>query len=123
MSGPELEREAQILRARRRPLGTAGRIAAAFIDSKLTPLLIFFSLALGVFAVLMTPREEEPQIQIPMIDVLLPFPGASAEEVAARLATPVEKLVREIPGVDYVYTTSSADHAIAIVRFKVGEDP
>jgi len=118
-----LEREAQLLRARRRPLGMAGRMAAAFIDSKLTPLLVLFSIALGVFAVMITPREEEPQIQVPMIDVTVPFPGASAREVEERVATPVEKLMWEIPGVEYVYSTSAADYALTIVRFKVGSDP
>ncbi|MBK8230941.1 MAG: efflux RND transporter permease subunit [Candidatus Eisenbacteria bacterium] len=124
MSSPhDLEREAQLLRARRRPLGMAGKMAAAFVDSKLTPLLILFSLALGVFAVLITPREEEPQIQVPMIDVMVPFAGANAREVEERVAVPLEKLMWEIQGVDYVYTTSNADHAMAIVRFKVGQDP
>ncbi len=107
----------------RKTLGPAGRVAQAFINSKLTPLLVLVALAIGVFAVLITPREEEPQIKVPMIDVLVPFPGASAREVEERVATPLEKLVWEIPGVEYVYTTSSPNFAMAIVRFKVGEDP
>ena len=118
-----IEREARTLKQLRKALGPSGRVAQAFINSKLTPLLILFSLALGVFAVLITPREEEPQIQVPMIDVFIPFPGATAREVEERVATPVERLVWEIPGVDYVYTTSSPDYAMAIVRFKVGQDP
>ncbi|MBD3163386.1 MAG: AcrB/AcrD/AcrF family protein [Candidatus Eisenbacteria bacterium] len=107
----------------RRGLGISGRVANAFIGSKLTPLLILASLALGVFAVMITPREEEPQITVPMIDVLIPYPGASAREVEERVATPIEKLVWEIPGVEYVYTTSSPSFALAIVRFEVGLDP
>ena len=122
MSAP-LEHDAKTLRRLRRSLGLSGRVAQAFIDSKLTPLLVLASLALGVFAVLITPREEEPQIQVPMVDVIVPFPGASAREVEERVATPVEKLVWEIPGVEYVYTTASPSVALAIVRFKVGLDP
>ena len=122
-SAADLEHEARLLHMARRPLGIAGRVAQAFIQSKLTPLLVVAALAMGVFAVLVTPREEEPQIQVPMIDILVPFPGASAREVEARVASPLEKLAWEIPGVDHVYTTSSANFAIAIVRFRVGQDP
>jgi len=118
-----LDRNESLLRKARKPLGPAGRMAAAFIDSKLTPLLVIASLALGFFAVIITPREEEPQIKVPMIDVLVPFPGASPREVEERVSTPLERLVWEIPGVEYVYTTSSADFGMAIVRFKVGQDP
>ena len=64
----------------RRPLGASGSIAKAFLESKLTPLLVVFSLLLGAFAVLITPREEEPQIKVPMIDVMVGFPGAAAGE-------------------------------------------
>jgi len=103
--------------------GFAGKVAQAFIDSKLTPLLVLAALAMGIFAVAMTPREEEPQIQVPMIDVMVPFPGATAREVEERVAAPLEKLLWEIPGVDFVYTTSGPSYAMAIVRFKVGQDP
>ena len=119
----QLARDESLLKKARKPLGPAGRVAQVFIDSKLTPLLIVASLALGFFAVAITPREEEPQIKVPMIDVLVPFPGASAREVEERVATPLEKLLWEIPGVEYVYTTSRSDFGMAIVRFKVGEDP
>ncbi len=121
MSG-DLDRDARALKSVRRALGISGRVARAFIDNKLTPLLVVAALALGVFAVMVTPREEEPQIKVPMIDVLVPFPGASALEVEQRVALPLEKLLWEIPGVDYVYTTSSPNGALAIVRFRVGED-
>ncbi len=107
----------------RSTLGLAGRVARAFIDNKLTPLMVLAALAVGVFAVLVTPREEEPQIQVPMIDVMVPFPGATAREVEERVASPLEKLLWEIPGVDYIYTTSGPSYALAIVRFKVGQDP
>ena len=111
------------LKMTRRPLGGAGRIARAFLDSKLTPLLVVFSLLLGVFAVLVTPREEEPQIKVPMVDVFLAFPGASAQEVERRLTTPLEKAIAEIPNVEYVYSTTQPSGGIIIVRFLVGTDP
>jgi multidrug efflux pump subunit AcrB len=107
----------------RSTLGLSGRVARAFIDNKLTPLMVLAALAVGVFAVLVTPREEEPQIQVPMIDVMVPFPGATAREAEERVAAPLEKLLWEIPGVDYIYTTSGPSYAMAIVRFKVGQDP
>ena len=104
------------------PLGFAGRVAHAFIDSKLTPLIIIASVLLGSFAVVMLPREEEPQIKVPMIDVLVAMPGFSAKEVEERATRPMEKLLWEIPGVEYVYSTSRPGESLAIVRFKVGED-
>jgi len=104
------------------PLGLAGRIARAFIDSKLTPLIIVTSVLLGVGAVLLLPREEEPQIKVPMIDVLVAMPGSSAKEVEERATRPMEKLLWEIPGVEYIYSTSQPGQSLVIVRFKVGED-
>src|SRR5579864_7241112 len=98
----------------------AGRIARAFIDSKLTPLLILTALLLGALSVWQTPREEEPQIVVPMLDVFVQMPGASAEEVAQRVSTPMEKLLREVPGVEYVYSISHPGVSLLIVRFYVG---
>ncbi|MBZ5495029.1 MAG: efflux RND transporter permease subunit [Acidobacteriia bacterium] len=100
----------------------AGRLAKGFIHSKLTPLILMASVAMGVAAVLLLPREEEPQIIVPMIDVFVAVPGASAKEVETRVARPMERLLWEIPGVEYVYSTSSPGGALAIVRFYVGED-
>ncbi|MCX6904342.1 MAG: efflux RND transporter permease subunit [Verrucomicrobia bacterium] len=105
------------------PLGPAGRLARVFIDSKLTPLIIIASVLLGAFAVLMLPREEEPQIKVPMIDVLVAMPGTGAKEVEERVTRPMEKLLWEIPGVEYIYSTSREGESLAIVRFKVGSDP
>ena len=102
--------------------GLAGRLAAAWIDSKLTPLVIVASLLIGAFSVYMLPREEEPQIIVPMIDVIVGMPGASAREVEERVTKPMEKLLWEIPGVEYLYSTSGSGMAMVIVRFKVGED-
>ncbi|HEX3111305.1 MAG TPA: efflux RND transporter permease subunit, partial [Thermoanaerobaculia bacterium] len=90
--------------------------------SKLTPLIIAASILLGIGAVVLLPREEEPQIVVPMIDVFIGMPGASAKEVEQRLTTPLEKLLWEIPGVEYIYSTSSPGSSMTIVRFKVGED-
>ena len=104
------------------PPGIAGRIARVFIDSKLTPLVIIASVLLGLLAVLMLPREEEPQIKVPMVDVLVTMPGASSKEVEERVTRPMEKLLWEIPGVEYLYSTSSEGQSLVIVRFKVGED-
>ena len=105
------------------PLGIAGRIAHAFIDSKLTPLIVVTSVLLGLFAVTMLPREEEPQIKVPMIDVLVSMPGFNAKEVEERATRPMEKLLWEIPGVEYIYSTSRPGESLAIVRFKVGSEP
>ncbi|MEO8662923.1 MAG: efflux RND transporter permease subunit, partial [Bryobacteraceae bacterium] len=102
--------------------GIAGRLAKAFIDSKLTPLFIAASLLLGGFSVWRLPREEEPQIVVPMIDVFVGMPGASAREVEERVTKPMEKLLWEIPGVEYLYSTSMPGSALVIVRFRVGED-
>src|SRR5262245_58396486 len=104
------------------PLGIAGRIAQTFIDSRLTPLVIVASVLLGMAAILMLPREEEPQIKVPMIDVLVGMPGFSAKEVEERATRPMEKLLWEITGVEYIYSTSRPGESLAIVRFKVGED-
>jgi len=103
-------------------LGIAGRLAGAWINSKLTPLVIVASLMIGAFSVWRLPREEEPQIIVPMIDIFVGMPGASAREVEERVTKPMEKLLWEIPGVEYVYSTSMPNQAMAIVRFKVGED-
>jgi multidrug efflux pump subunit AcrB len=100
----------------------AGRLAAGFLDSKLTPLLLLGSLALGLYAVLVLPREEEPQIVVPMVDVSMRWPGASARDVEQRLTRPIEKVLWEVPGVEYLYSTSSPGSALLIVRFVVGED-
>jgi multidrug efflux pump subunit AcrB len=105
-----------------RQLGPAGRLARAWISSKLTPMLICGALLLGAFAVWKLPREEEPQIVVPMIDVFVQMPGASAHEVEERVTRPMEKLLWEIPGVEYIYSTSSPGGSLAIVRFYVGQD-
>jgi multidrug efflux pump subunit AcrB len=104
-------------------LGIAGRIAAAFIDSKLTPLVVIASVLLGTAAVVLLPREEEPQIKVPMVDVMVSMPGSTAKEIEERATRPMEKLLWELPGVEYIYSTSRDSESLVIVRFKVGEDP
>jgi len=98
----------------------AGKVAHGFIDSKLTPLVIVAALLLGAFAILQTPREEEPQIVVPMLDVFVQMPGASSQEVAQRVSLPMEKLLREVPGVEYIYSISHPGMSMVIVRFYVG---
>ena len=101
--------------------GMAGRLAAAFIESKLTPLVIAASIALGALAVIALPREEEPQIIVPMVDVFVQMPGATPTDVEQRVTRPMERLLWEVPGVEYVYSTSSPGVSMVVVRFKVGE--
>ena len=103
-------------------IGLAGQIAGTFINSKLTALLVGVSILLGAGAIMLLPREEEPQIVVPMVDLFVQMPGATAEEVEQRVTGPMEKLLWEIPGVEYVYSTSSPGYAMVIVRFYVGED-
>jgi multidrug efflux pump subunit AcrB len=102
--------------------GFAGKLAKIFITSKLTPLIVAASILLGIGAVYMLPREEEPQIIVPMIDVMVQMPGASPKEVEERVTKPMEKLLWEIPGVEYIYSTSSPGAAMTIVRFKVAQN-
>ena len=101
-------------------LRAAGKIAHAFIVSKLTPLVIVAALLVGTFAIWKTPREEEPQIVVPMLDVFVQMPGATPAEVEQRVSIPMERLIRELPGVEYIYSISHPGSALVIVRFKVG---
>jgi multidrug efflux pump subunit AcrB len=103
-------------------LGFAGRIAHSFINSKLTPLIVGAALLLGLFAVKMTPREEEPQIVVPMVDIYLPLPGSVPQEVQERVVKPFEAKLWEIKGVEYLYSMSRPGMGIITVRFLVGED-
>ncbi|MCL2778656.1 MAG: efflux RND transporter permease subunit [Polyangiaceae bacterium] len=103
-------------------LGPAGKLARAFIHSKLTPLILVASVILGAFAVWRLPREEEPQIIVPMSDVIVSMPGATPKEVEERVTKPLERLLWEIPGVEYLYSTTMEGQCQVIVRFFVGED-
>ena len=103
-------------------MGIAGRVAQAFLRSKLTPLVTIAALAVGALAILATPREEEPQISVPMIDVIATLPGASPLEVENLLTRPIEKLMWEVPGVEYVYAMAAESMTLVTVRFTVGEN-
>jgi multidrug efflux pump subunit AcrB len=106
-----------------RKLGLAGSLAHAFIGSKLTPLFAIGSILVGVLALVILPREEEPQIKVPVVDILVGMPGASAAEVESRVSSPLERLMWEIAGVEYVYSTSQPGRALIVVRYRVGDDP
>ena len=101
-------------------MGISGRIAAYFQGSQLTPLLALVAFLLGLFAVLVTPREEEPQINVTMANVFVPFPGASAKDVEALVATPGEQVLSQMAGVEHVYSVSRPGMAVLTVQFKVG---
>lgn len=101
--------------------GIAGGIAHTFIRSKLTPLFVIAALILGAFTLVSIPREEEPQIIVPMIDIFVQLPGASAREVDERVSSPLEHLIRDIPGVEYVYSTSQPGIGMVTARFYVGQ--
>ncbi|MEK8051747.1 efflux RND transporter permease subunit [Ideonella sp. DXS22W] len=102
------------------PLGVAGRLAAAFQANALTPLLALVALLLGLFAVLVTPREEEPQINVTMANVLIPFPGASSADVQAMVARPAEQVLGQIAGIEHTFSVSRPGMAVLTVQFKVG---
>ncbi len=103
-------------------LGIAGNIAKRFITSKITPLLLVASLLIGVAAAILTPKEEDPQIVVPMVDIFIPYPGAPVKEVERKVTTCFEKLIWEIKGIDYVYSVTKPGMSLIIARFKVGED-
>lgn len=102
--------------------GLAGKIAKLFIGSKLTVLLMIVFMIIGVYSSFLIPREEEPQIDVPIADIFVGYPGASPTEVESRVVKPLEKLISNIKGVEYVYSTSMNEQAMVIVQFYVGED-
>jgi multidrug efflux pump subunit AcrB len=101
-------------------VGASGRVARFFQASQLTPLLALVAFLLGLFAVAVTPREEEPQINVTMANVLVPFPGASARDVEALVATPAEQVLAQMSGIEHVYSVSRPGMAVLTVQFKVG---
>ncbi|MHB8947693.1 MAG: efflux RND transporter permease subunit [Rhodoferax sp.] len=103
-----------------KPLGVSGRIAAAFQGNALTPLLALVALLLGLFAVLVTPREEEPQINVTMANVMIPFPGASSADVQSLVARPAEQVLSQIADIEHTYSVARPGLAILTVQFKVG---
>jgi len=101
-------------------MGISGRIAEFFQDSQITPLLALVAFLLGLFAVAVTPREEEPQINVTMANVFIPFPGASARDVEALVATPAEQVLAQMTGVEHVFSVSRPGLAVLTVQFEVG---
>ena len=104
----------------KKTMGVSGRIAALFQTAQITPLLALVALLLGIFAVMVTPREEEPQINVTMANVLVPFPGASVRDVEQMVATPGEQMLSQIAGVEHVMSVSRPGMAVLTVQFKVG---
>ena len=104
-------------------LGIAGRVAATLLHSRLTPLSIITSILLGLLALSTLPREEEPQIRVPMIDVTLAWPGTPGAQIERQLTDPVERRLWQIPGLEYLYSTTRDDGVLIIARFEVGSDP
>ncbi|MEZ5499865.1 MAG: efflux RND transporter permease subunit [Steroidobacteraceae bacterium] len=102
-------------------LGISGRLARYFLHNQLTPLLALAALLLGIFAAFITPREEEPQIDVTFANVFIGFPGASAEQVETLVASPMEQVLGEIAGVKHIYSTSSPGMAVLTVQFEVGQ--
>ncbi|WP_417520425.1 efflux RND transporter permease subunit [Marinobacter sp.] len=102
------------------PVGPSGAIARVFQDNHLTPLIALLSIILGVLAVVVTPKEEEPQIDVTMADIMIAFPGASTQEVESAIATPAEQVMSEISGVEHVYSVSRQGQAVITVQFEVG---
>src|SRR5690606_1431565 len=100
--------------------GISGRLAARFVSNPMTPLLALVGLLLGVVAVLITPREEEPQIDVTMANVIVPFPGGTARDVEQQVASPLEQRLAQIEGVKHVYSVSRAGAAVLTVEFEVG---
>jgi len=103
-----------------RSLGPSGRIARVFQDSRITPLLALITLLAGLIVVVLTPKEEEPQIDVTMADVLVDFPGASAREIESLIATPGEQVLDEIEGVEHIYSVSRHGMAVLTIQFEVG---
>ncbi|MEN8178861.1 MAG: efflux RND transporter permease subunit [Pseudomonadota bacterium] len=103
-------------------LGLAGGIARTFIDSPLSPLLLLASLFVGILGLFLTPRQEDPEILVPMIDIFISYPGASSEQVASLAIDPLERMMSEIPGIKHIYSASEHAQGIVTVRFEVGEE-
>ena len=103
-------------------MGISGRVAQAFLQSQMTPLIALIGVLLGLFAIFVTPREEEPQINVTMANIFIPFPGASAKDVETLVATPAEQVLSQIAGIEHIYSVSRPGMAVITVQYKVGED-
>ena len=103
-------------------MGLSGRTARFFLTSQLTPLIALIAALMGLFAIMVTPREEEPQINVTMANVFIPFPGASARDVEALVATPAEQVLSQIAGIEHIYSVSRPGMAVLTVQYLVGQD-
>ncbi|MGD8616684.1 MAG: efflux RND transporter permease subunit, partial [Gammaproteobacteria bacterium] len=119
---PELLEQRERQEIESRSLGIAGRLASVFIDSPISPLLMMAALAIGLLGLMFTPRQEDPQISVPMIDIFVQYPGASAAQVTSLVTEPLERIMHEIPGVRHVYSATERGRAMVTVRFLVGEE-
>ena len=105
-----------------RSLGIAGNLARTFITSPLSPMLLMASLFIGLMGLIFTPRQEDPEISVPMVDIFISYPGSSAEQVASLAINPLERMMSGIPGVKHIYSASEYERGVVTVRFKVGEE-
>ncbi len=115
-------KETNQLETAKHKIGFAGSTARAFINSPLTPMLIIIFILMGLTGIAFTPRQEDPQISVPMVDIFVQYPGASSEQVAALAAKPLQRIMGEMSGVKHVYAASQRDAAIVTVEFDVGEE-
>ena len=104
-------------------LGIAGNLTRAFIKSPLTPLFLIAAFAFGLVALLTLPREEEPQISVPMVDIIVQAPGLRADDSQKLITEPLETIVKSIDGVEHVYSQSRDDNTMVTARFLVGTSP
>ena len=104
-------------------LGVSGRLTAATIASPLTPLFLIAAIAMGLLATASIPREEEPQISVPMVDIIVRADGLAAPDAAELIAKPLESIVKSVEDVEHVYTQVDDDQVLVTARFKVGVDP
>ena len=104
-------------------LGISGRLTRLTLNSPLTPLMLLAAIAVGLMALVSIPREEEPQISVPMVDILVATPGLDASDAAELAAKPLEAIVRSLDGVEHVYTQVEDDRVMVTARFEVGSDP
>ena len=105
------------IRSQHEDLGIAGKLARSFIHSPLSPLFYFALLGLGFMGMMFTPRQEDPQISVPMVDIFVSYPGASSQQVASMIANPLEKIMSEIQGIEHVYSASQRGSAMVTVQF------
>ena len=118
---PDLLEQREREEIEQQSLGIAGRLACIFIDSPVSPLLMMAALAIGLLGLMFTPRQEDPKISVPMIDIFVQYPGASAAQVTSLVTEPLERIMHEIPGVRHVYSATERGRAMVTVRFLVGE--